>query len=81
MTKYIELPLPNGAGGMAAAHYMSTLREHIDMWIAGRPIVYTLTVNRKRYIAELRFIDDNHYSLFALSWPIEGIWRGYKLVK
>ncbi len=78
--KHIRLPLPRGAGGMAPGFYLTSLRKTLDQWIGSKPITYTLEP-KKDYTAELKFDDQQHYTLFMMSWPAEELWKGYTVIK
>jgi hypothetical protein len=78
--KCIRLPLPRGAGGMAPGFYLTALRKTLNEWIGTKSIVYTLDT-KKDYTAELKFEDQQHYTLFLMSWPADKIWKGYEIIK
>ena len=77
--KYIKLPLPRGAGGMAPGFYLTFLRQVLTEWIGTKPVTFTLEP-RKDYHAELKFSDPHYYTLFTVSWVSERIWNGYEII-
>ena len=63
---YIEFHLPNGAGGMAAAHANSIITKHLHEWSDRYNIPYNTKLHK--YHRRVTFDDDAHYAFFAMTW-------------
>ena len=63
---YIEFSLPNGSAGQAAAHANTIINNHLVEWSQKYQIPYTTKV--VKYIKRVTFEQDEHYSLFAMTW-------------
>ena len=63
---YIEFSLPHGAAGHAAGHANMIINNELVLWSQKYEIPYnTKTV---KYIKRVTFEQDEHYSLFAMTW-------------
>ena len=68
---YIEFKLPRGAGGSAAAYYLSKLRAMVVTWSENyNPGSYYLQPT-KNYTVELHFARDEDVTLFTMTWDTE----------
>lgn len=66
----IEFGLPNGAGGMAAAHGAARVRAGLKNWQEKYKTLVCIrsTHHDYRHWIEVEFLDPKHYTLFALTW-------------
>ena len=78
---YLEFRLPQGAGGLAAAHAQYILRKEIDKWASKYNLQYqTKTI---KYTLRVTFNSDEYYTLFGLTWvtdPKYPSWTNYRLI-
>lgn len=78
---YIEFHLPQGAGGMAGAHALYTIRTRLAAWAEKYNIKYkTKTI---KYTLRVTFDSDEYYTLFGLTWivdPKHPNWTNYRLI-
>jgi hypothetical protein len=63
---YIEFSLPNGAAGQAAGHANMIVNNELVLWSQKYQIPYTTKI--VKYIKRVTFEQDEHYSLFAMTW-------------
>ena len=63
---YIEFSLPTGAGGQAAAFTNNLLNKHLHAWADKYGIAYNKKIHK--YTVRITFDNDQHYSLFAMTW-------------
>jgi len=63
---YIEFSLPNGSAGQAAAHANRIISLALAKWAEKYDIAYTSKI--VKYIKRVTFEQDEHYSLFAMTW-------------
>lgn len=63
---YIEFHLPTGAAAQAAGHANMIINNHLVLWSQKYQIPYTTKI--VKYIKRVTFEQDEHYSLFALTW-------------
>ena len=76
----ITFKLPHGAGGMAAQFTHQRIRKRLIEWANqhGEPN-YTFKTG-PAYTSVLEFEQDEHYTLFALTWQHKNPWIGqYRL--
>jgi hypothetical protein len=63
---YIEFALPRGAAGQAAAHANGVLNQYLHKWSDRYCIPYTTKIHN--FTKRIAFDNDEHYSLFVLTW-------------
>jgi len=66
---YIEFRLPSGAGGIAAGHGLSLIRQDIETWAKKYDIPYKTKVHKYTY--RLCLEKNSDYNYFALTWDPE----------
>ena len=78
---YIEFQLPQGAGGMAAAHALGRIRDKLHNWAAKYQVDYRTKIFK--YTLRVTFDSDDSYTLFRLTWVVDPkypSWTNYRLV-
>ena len=63
---YIEFSLPTGAAGQAAGHANMIINNELVEWSQKYQIPYSTKI--VKYIKRVTFEQDEHYSLFAMTW-------------
>ncbi len=63
---YIEFSLPNGAAGQAAGHANMIINNELVLWSQKYEIPYKTKI--VKYKKRVTFEQDEHYSLFAMTW-------------
>lgn len=63
---YIEFSLPTGAAGQAAGHANMIINNHLIEWSNRYQIPYTSKI--VKYTKRITFEQDEHYSIFAMTW-------------
>lgn len=77
---YIQFQLPSGAGGMAAQHALSVIREELESWGKKHQIPYRTKLHK--YTFRICLESDEHYTFFQLSWnPLKPYLKTYTLIK
>lgn len=78
---HLECRLPQGAGGMAAAHSSGMLSKRIKDWAAenGNP-VYTAGP-KQNYKYTVWFEDERYYTLFMLTFNSKRVFSRFELVQ
>lgn len=66
---YIEFSLPTGAAAQAAGHANMIINNHLVLWSQKYQIPYTTKI--VKFTKRVTFEQDEHYSLFALTWNPE----------
>jgi len=68
---HIEFKLPTGAGGQAAHYSCTVLNQTLAQWSDLYGVTYTTKITY--YKLNVEFGDEQAYTLFALSWPLQQI--------
>lgn len=78
----IEFGLPTGAGGMAAAHSAAMLRSRLRKWQDQYcvELVINNTSHDHRPWLEVEFTEEQHYTLFILTWETGSEFMPWKKV-
>ncbi|CAB4133403.1 hypothetical protein UFOVP257_175 [uncultured Caudovirales phage] len=63
---YIEFRLPTGAGGMAAGHAYSLIKQDIEEWAQQYNVPHKTKIHKYTY--RLCLENDSDYNFFALTW-------------
>ena len=66
---YIEFTLPTGAAGQAAAHSNMVINNALREWSNKYDIPYSTKI--VKYTKRVTFNNDEHYSLFAMTWNVD----------
>lgn len=76
---HIEFRLPSGAGGAAAQHNAYRLKRDITAW-ANNHNTTVKSYNGPAYRLCFEFANERDYTLFALSWCVNGMWDQYTMI-
>jgi len=78
---YIEFTLPQGAGGLTAAHALGTVSSRLATWANKYDVNYkTKTI---KYKLRVTFDSDDTYTLFGLTWVLDSkypSWTDYRVI-
>lgn len=69
----IDFGLPNGAGGMAAAHSAAKLKKDLAQWQEHYNIALCIrsSTHSHRHWIQVEFYNDRDFTLFALTWTAQ----------